>query len=90
MSEHILELTYRPFACDKCGTMHMQQTNHSGQIYNVKCNNWPCTPGEGEYTTMSFWDGPTEKYETTFVRSTCSSDLVWLDRKVTNENLSKQ
>lgn len=74
----LLKIEYRPFACDKCGAVQLQQTNHKGQIYNVKCKNWPCTPGQGMYTTMTFYDGPTEK-RTTFKDS--SFNDVYLNFK---------
>lgn len=56
----------RNFACDKCGAIHEIQTNHEGQVYNMKCKNWTCTPGCFDYTTMTFWNGNTRLKETSF------------------------
>ena len=55
------KIEYRPFSCDKCGAIHSIQTNHKGQVYNQKCQNWPCTAGCFDYTSMSFWGGETEE-----------------------------
>ncbi len=67
--ENAMKIEYRQFACDKCGAIHQQQTNHEGQVYMQKCNNWPCTPGVSQYTSMSFWNGSTEEKETSFYRA---------------------
>jgi len=76
-----MKIEYRPFACDKCETMHSQQTNHEGQIYNVKCKNWPCTAGALKYTTMTYWGGETEEYETSFLSNESNGKFVILTRK---------
>lgn len=55
----MLKVKYRQFACDKCGCIHSIQTNHQGQVYQQKCQNWPCTSGCFDYTSMSFWGGET-------------------------------
>ena len=46
-------IQYRLFSCDKCGCIHSIQTNHKGKVYSQKCQNWPCTAGCGDYTSMS-------------------------------------
>jgi len=53
------KIEYRPFSCDKCGCIHFIQTNHKGQVYNQKCQNWPCTAGCFDYASMTFWGGQT-------------------------------
>ena len=53
------KIEYRPFSCDKCGCIHSIQTNHKGQVYNQKCQNWPCTAGCFDYASMTFWGGET-------------------------------
>ena len=53
------KIEYRPFSCDKCGCMHEIQTNHKGQVYNQKCQNWPCTAGCFDYASMTYWGGET-------------------------------
>lgn len=55
----ILEIKYRSFSCDKCGCINIMRTNHEGQVYNQKCENWPCTAGCFDYTSMTFWGGET-------------------------------
>ena len=52
-------IKYRPFSCDKCGAIHSIQTNHKGQVYNQKCQNWPCTAGCFDYASMTYWGGET-------------------------------
>ena len=53
------KIEYRPFSCDKCGCIHSIQTNHKGQVYHQKCQNWPCTAGCFDYASMTFWGGET-------------------------------
>ena len=53
----ILPIAHRPFACDKCGCMHLIETNHEGQVYGQKCRNWPCTSGRFQTTSMTYWGG---------------------------------
>lgn len=53
----MLKIKYRPFSCDKCGCIHIIQCNHKGQVYSQKCKNWPCTAGQGDYTSMTYWGG---------------------------------
>lgn len=62
------KIEYRQYACDKCGAIHSQQTNHRGKIYGQKCKNWPCTAGVFDFTSMSFYSGETEERETNFYR----------------------
>ena len=70
-----MEVMRRPFACDKCGAMSEQNTNHEGQIYNVKCPNWVCTPGRFTYTTMTFYNGPTEERPASY-KDACARPVI--------------
>ena len=61
-----MKIAYRKFACDKCGAIHEIQTNHKGQVYSQKCQNWPCTAGCFDFTPMTFWGGKVELKEMGF------------------------
>ena len=83
-----MKLAYRSFACDKCGAIHSLQTNHEGQVYNLKCDNWLCTPGCFDYTSMTFWGGKTELKETEFYWRACDEQKAKLIFKV-NETMEQ-
>ena len=59
----------RNFSCDKCGAIHKKQTNHKGQIYMQKCDNWGCTSGAGQYTSMTCWEGDIIERKCNFYRT---------------------
>jgi len=74
----LLKVKSRPYACDKCGAMHQRTTNHKGQIYNQKCDNWPCTAGCFDFTSMSYWGGATVLKTTRFYRNAGDKKKAWL------------
>ena len=79
-----MKVAYRKFACDKCGAIHDLQTNHEGQVYNQKCNNWPCTAGRFDYTSMTFWGGKIEVKETGFYKNVGDIEKARLEFKSCN------
>lgn len=61
-----MKVKYRKYKCDKCGAIHIVQTNHMGKIYMQKCKNWGCTSGCYDFTSMSFYNGKTVIKTTNF------------------------
>jgi len=52
------KLTWKLYRCVKCGSKEDQQTNHWGEIYNIKCKGL-C----GTYTVFECMEDPPKGYE---------------------------